>query len=128
MLLVSLFQCVFSDEFDQQCHLALGEIRTKEYVQKFRQDNLGEIGQYFSSSVGTHPSSHPQPVMMTEEAKSARRSAFLVVLFSIVGAAITCVFTPMQTFILATLSIALFVYAVYPVFGLCLVRFDTLAR
>jgi hypothetical protein len=97
-------------------------------MQKFRRENLGEVGQFLDSNVNFIARLNFSSVVTTEDAKAARKSAVLVALFSIVGAGITYLFAPTRTFILAALFAALFAYASYPVICLWWTWFDTLGR
>jgi len=108
---------------------ALGEIRTEDDVQKFRRENLGEVGQYLNSHRNMLPISRLiLPVVTSEEAKVARTSALLVALFALAGGTITFLFAPARAPIMLILAIALFIYAVYPAFSLWWAWFDTLGR
>lgn len=109
--------------------LALGEIRTEEDVERFRQAVLGEVGQYIFSILDLNLIHNFFPSVVTaEEAKSARKSALLVALFSITGAALTSLFAPARPPTLLAPYIALFVYTLYPVYGLWKISFDILKQ
>src|ERR1700729_1496327 len=108
--------------------IALGEIHTREDVQKFKRLNLGEVGQCLNINANSCQV-HVSPLVLTvEEANVAQKSTLLVALMSIAGAVIICLFAPTHMPILFTLSIVLFVYASYPIFGLWWARFVTLGR
>lgn len=68
------------------------------------------------------------PAITAEEAKAARKAAFLVALFSLAGTAITLLFAPGRPPILFPPCVALFFYTLYPALNLWKNSFEAVKR